>query len=76
MSNFAKKMVSAVSGLAIVFSIVSPIAGTNAVYSNTEAANKLASLGIINDNMNDPSSYRLNDTISREEMAKITMKMS
>jgi hypothetical protein len=71
MSTFAKKVTSAVAGLAIVFSIVSPIAGVSAAYSSLDAANKLATLGVIVDQSANPSAYRLADTTSREELSKV-----
>ncbi len=71
MSTFAKKVTSAVAGLAVVFSIVSPIAGVSAAYSSLDAANKLATLGVIVDQSANPSAYRLADTTSREELSKV-----
>lgn len=44
MSNLFKKVTSAAAGLAIAFSIVSPIAGVNAASASIDAANKLATL--------------------------------
>ena len=77
MSNLFKKVTSAVAGLAVVFSIVSPIAGVNAVYSSSlEAANKLASVGVINDNSANPADYRLGDTITRREVMKVAMNLA
>lgn len=76
MSNLVKKITSAVAGLAVVFSIVSPIAGVSAAYTSLEAANKLATLGVIVDQSANPADYRLGDTISRREMAKVTMNLS
>lgn len=76
MSNLFKKVVATVSALTIVLSIVSPVSGVMAAYSTLEAANKLASLGVIVDNSANPANYRLGDSITRWEMAKITMKLS
>ncbi|MDD3303138.1 MAG: hypothetical protein PHN31_06295 [Candidatus Gracilibacteria bacterium] len=76
MSNLFKKVTSASMALLIVFSIVRPFAGVMAAYSTLEAANKLASLGVIVDNSANPANYRLGDSITRAEMAKITMKLS
>lgn len=45
-------------------------------YKNIHNANKLASWGIIVDNSVSPEKYRLNDSISRWEMAKIISKIS
>jgi len=76
MSNLFKKVTSASMALLIVFSIVRPFAGVMAAYSTLEAANKLASLWVIVDNSANPANYRLGDSITRAEMAKITMKLS
>lgn len=76
MSNLFKKIISASSALLIVFSIVSPFAGVMAAYSTLESANKLASLGVIVDQSANPANYRLGDSITRGEMAKVTMKLS
>lgn len=77
MSNLFKKVTSAVAALSIVLSIVSPIAGVNAVYeSSLEAANKLASVGVIVDNSANPANYRLGDTITRREVMKVAMNLA
>ncbi|MFA5917351.1 MAG: S-layer homology domain-containing protein [Candidatus Gracilibacteria bacterium] len=76
MSNLFKKITSATMALLIVLSIVSPISGVMAAYSTLESANKLASLGVIVDNSANPANYRLGDSITRGEMAKVTMKLS
>jgi len=75
MSTFVKKVTSAVAGLAIVFSIVSPIAGVSAAYTSLEAANKLATLGVVVDQSANPADYRLADSTSREELSKIISKL-
>jgi hypothetical protein len=76
MSNLFKKITSATMALLIVLSMVSPISGVMAAYSTLESANKLASLGVIVDNSANPANYRLGDSITRGEMAKVTMKLS
>lgn len=76
MSTFAKKVTSAVAGLAIVFSIVSPIAGVSAAYTSVDAANKLATLGVIVDQSANPADYRLGDTLTRNEGVKVMMNLS
>jgi hypothetical protein len=76
MSNLVKKVTSAIAALTIVFSVVSPAAGVSAAYTEVEAANKLATLGVIVDQSANPSEYRLGDTISRREMLKVMMKLS
>jgi len=43
MSNLVKKISSAVAGVAVVMTTVSPIAGVSANYDGMDAANKLAS---------------------------------
>ncbi len=75
--SLVKRVVSAVAGLAVVFSTVAPIAGTNAAdYTELEAANKLATLGVIVDKSSTPAEYRLGDTITRREMLKVMMNLS
>jgi len=59
MSTFVKKVTSAVAGLAIVSSIVTPLAGVSAAYTSLEAANELATLGVIVDNSANPADYEL-----------------
>lgn len=76
MSTFAKKATSAVAALSIVFSIVSPLAGVSASYTSLEAANKLATLGVIVDQSANPADYRLGDTISRREATKVMIQAS
>ncbi len=74
--NLGKRVVSAIAAISVVFSIVSPIAGANAaIYTELEAANKLASMNVINDKSATPSEYRIDDTISRREMLKIMMRL-
>lgn len=74
MSNFLQKVTATVSATMIVVSIFAPV--TNAATSGVEAANKLASLGVINDQSDNPAKYRLNDTITRREMLKVMMNLS
>lgn len=76
MSNSFKKVTSAVAGLAVVFSIVSPIAGVSAAYTSLEAANKLATLGVIVDQSSNPADYRLGDTLTRREHVKVAMNLA
>ena len=76
MSNLLKKVTSAAAGLAIVFSVVSPIAGVSAAYTSLEAANKLATLGVIVDQSANPADYRLGDTTARRELAKLAMNLA
>jgi hypothetical protein len=76
MSTFVKKVTSAVAGLAIVFSIVSPIAGVSAAFSGLEAAQKLSTLAIIEDQSANPAEYRLGDFSSREELSKVISKLA
>ena len=74
MSNFAKKMLSVVSGLAVIITAVVPT-GVSAAMTQSDAANELAGLGIIVDQSADTSAYRLSDTITREELAKVISKL-
>jgi hypothetical protein len=77
MSNLFKKVVSSVAALSIVLSVVSPIAGVNAAYaSSLEAANKLASLGVIKDSSANPADYRLGDNVTRREVTKIAVQLA
>jgi len=76
MSTFAKKVTSAVAGLAIVFSVVSPIAGVSAAYTGVDAANKLATLGVVVDQSANPADYRLGDNLPRKEAVKVMMNLS
>ncbi|NUJ97481.1 S-layer homology domain-containing protein, partial [Candidatus Gracilibacteria bacterium] len=65
------------SAVAILFSIVTPVAGVNAAYSSSlDAANKLASVGVIVDQSANPADYRLGDNISRRELVKIAVLLS
>ena len=76
MSTFVKKATSAVAALAIVFSIVSPIAGVSAAFTSLEAANKLSTLGVIVDKSANPADYRLGDNLPRKEGVKVMMNLS
>lgn len=76
MSTFVKKVTSAVAALSIVLSIVSPIAGVSAAYTSVDAANKLATLGVIVDQSANPADYRLGDTLTRNEGVKVMMNLS
>lgn len=72
-----KKVTSAVAAFAVVFTAVSPVAGVNAAFSSSlEAANKLASVGVIVDQSANPADYRLGDNITRREMMKIAMQLA
>lgn len=76
MSNLFKKIVSATMALFIVLSITSPVSGVMAAYSSLDAANKLAGLNVIVDQSANPALYRLGDSITRWEMAKVTINLS
>lgn len=76
MSTFAKKITSAVLTSAVVLTTAGSAAGVQAAYTNLDAANKLANLGVIVDQSANPSAYRLADTIQRKEALKIMMKLS
>ncbi len=76
MSNLVKKVTSAMLTSAVVLSAVSSVAWVNAAYTNLEAANKLANLGVIVDQSTNPSAYRLADSIQRKEALKIMIKLS
>lgn len=45
-------------------------------YSSLEAANKLALLWVIEDNTQNPDNYRIDENITRAEMAKTTINLS
>ncbi len=76
MSTFVKKATSTVAALAVVFSIVSPIAGVSAAYTSLEAANELSTLGVIVDKSANPADYRLGDNLPRKEGVKVMMNLS
>jgi hypothetical protein len=76
MSTFVKKATSAVAGLAIVFSMVTPIAGVSAALSGVDAGNQLATLGVVVDNSANPADYRLGDNLPRKEAVKVMMNLS
>ncbi len=77
MSNtLFKKAVASAAALSVVLSIVSPVVGVNAADVSVDAANRLATLGIINNNSENPSAYRLNDSITRWEMAKVMLNLA
>lgn len=76
MSTFGKKVISAVAGLAVVSSIVSPIAGVSAAMTGVEAANELALLGVIVDQSANPAEYELGNNLKRREAVKVMMNLS
>ncbi len=76
MSTFVKKATSAVAALAIVFSVVNPIAGVSAAFTSLEAANELSTLGVIVDKSANPADYRLGDNLPRKEGVKVMMNLS
>ncbi len=77
MSNtLFKKVTAAAAALSIVLSIVSPVVGVKAADASVDAANRLASLGVIVDNSADPSKYNLGSNITRREMLKVMMNLS
>ena len=76
MSTFVQKVTSAVAGLAIAFSVVTPIAGVSAAYTSVQAANKLATLGVIVDQSANLANYRLGDNLPRKEATKVMMNLS
>ncbi len=75
MSKIVKKVTSVVALSAIAFSIVGSASGVNAAYTGLDAANKLATMGVIVDQSTNPSNYRLGDTITRRELAKVVAKL-
>jgi hypothetical protein len=77
MSNsLLKKVTSAVALTAIVASTIGSVSSTYASTAETEAANKLAGLGVIADQTSNVSAYRLGDTITRREMLKVMMNLN
>lgn len=77
MSNtLFKKVTAAAAALSIVLSVVSPVVGVKAADTSVDAANRLASLGVIVDNSTDPSKYNLGSNITRREMLKVMMNLS
>ena len=65
------KLITLITLSSIVFSFASV---ANADY--LDAAQKLADMWVINNNSSNPSNYRVNDNITRWEMAKITLNLS
>jgi hypothetical protein len=77
MSNtLFKKVTASVAALSVVLSIVSPVTGVKADDASVEAANRLASLGVIVDSSSNPSAYNLSSKITRREMLKIMINLS
>jgi hypothetical protein len=77
MSNtLLKKVTATAAALSIVLSIVSPVVGVKAADASTEAANRLAALGVIVDSSANPSAYNLGASITRREMLKVMMNLS
>ena len=77
MSTFAKKVTSAVLTSAIVLTTAGSTAGVSAaLMSQIDAANTLATNGVIVDQSSNVSAYRLADTIQRKEALKVMMKLS
>lgn len=77
MSNtLFKKVTATAAALSIVLSIVAPVVGVQAADDSTDAANRLAALGVIVDNSTDPSKYNLGSNITRREMLKVMMNLS
>jgi len=76
MSTFGKKVTSAVLTSAVVLTAIGSAAGVQAAYTNLDAANKLANLGVVVDQSANPAAYRLADTVQRQEALKIMMKLS
>ena len=76
MSTFGKKVTSAVLTSAVVLTAIGSATGVQAAYTNLDAANKLAGLGVVVDQSTNPSAYRLADTVQRQEALKIMMKLS
>lgn len=77
MSNtLFKKATASAAALSIVLSVVAPVVGVKAADASVDAANRLASLGVIVDNSANPSSYNLGSSITRREMLKVMMNLS
>lgn len=77
MSNtLFKKVTASVAALSVVLSIVSPVTGVKAADDSVEAANRLASLGVIVDSSSNPNAYNLGSSITRREMLKVMMNLS
>lgn len=73
MSNFAKKVLSVVSGAAVVAAAIVP-AGVSAAMTSLEAANALGNASVIV-SQSDASAYRLGDATTREELSKVIVKL-
>ncbi|MFA5917743.1 MAG: S-layer homology domain-containing protein [Candidatus Gracilibacteria bacterium] len=75
MNNTIKKVVTILSFTVILFSIIS-FANSANVLTETDAANKLSSLGIIVDQSSNTEAYNLDISITRREMLKVMINLS
>lgn len=75
MSNLFKKVTASVAAAAVVFSVVAPVVGVSADSTASDAAARLAALGVITAQTSD-AGYKLDSTISRREMLKVMMNLS
>lgn len=75
MSNLFKKVTASVAAAAVVFSVVAPVVGVSADSTSSDAAARLAALGVITAQTSD-AGYKLDSTISRREMLKVMMNLS
>jgi hypothetical protein len=77
MSNtLFKKVTASFAAATVVLSVVSPVTGVKAADASVDAANRLASLGVIVDSSSNPSAYNLGSSITRREMLKVMMNLS
>lgn len=76
MSNVFRKGTALAAALSMVLSVVAPVVGVRAADASTDAANRLAALGVIVDNSENPSAYNLGSNITRREMLKVMMNLS
>jgi len=71
-----KKALASVAAFSLVVSVLAPVSGVNAFDSDIEAANYLASKGVIVDQASNPSAYNLTSNITRREAVKIAVKLA
>jgi len=71
-----KKAMASVAAFSLVVSVLAPVSGVNAFDSAVEAANFLASKGVIVDQSSNTSAYNLSSNITRREAVKIAVKLA
>ncbi len=75
MSNLFRKVTASVAATAVVFSVIAPVAGVSANTVASDAATRLAALGVIEPQVSE-AGYKLDSTITRREMLKVMINLS